>query len=64
MKTCLTFIFSHVGLLSMVVGYCIMGGFIFEHLERDHELMVKRDMARQRVELGERIWNITKFSEV
>ena len=35
-----TFLFSHVGLLSMVVGYCILGGFTFEHLEKDNELQV------------------------
>ena len=36
-----TFIFSHVGLLSMVMGYCILGGITFEHLEKDHELQVQ-----------------------
>ena len=36
-----TFIFSHVGLLSLVVGYCILGGITFEHLEKENELQVK-----------------------
>ena len=43
-----TFLFSHVGLLSMVVGYCILGGFTFEHLEKDNELQVT-------------FWNVEEF---
>ena len=29
-----SFLLSHIGLLSLVVGYCIMGAFIFEELEK------------------------------
>ena len=28
------FLLSHIGLLTLVVGYCIMGAFIFEELEK------------------------------
>merc|ERR1711892_17708 len=59
-----TFIFSHVGLLSLVVGYCILGGITFEHLEKENELQVKRDMAKNRKLLEDKIWNITRFSPV
>jgi len=59
-----TFLFSHVGLLSMVVGYCILGGFTFEHLEKDNELQVKKDMAKNRKLLEDKIWNLTRFSPV
>nr|KAG5690678.1 hypothetical protein BaRGS_013464 [Batillaria attramentaria] len=31
------FLFSHVGLCGMVVLYCVAGGFIFEHLEKNNE---------------------------
>jgi len=31
------FMFSHIGLCAMVVLYCVAGGFIFEHLERENE---------------------------
>ncbi len=34
------FLLSHVGLISLVVGYCIMGAFTFEALESSHELKV------------------------
>ena len=35
-----TFFLSHVGLISLVVGYCIIGAATFEALEKDHELKV------------------------
>ena len=74
-----TFIFSHVGLLSLVCGYCILGAIAFEHLEKENELQVeivetnikyfqtyqvKKDMAEHRKLLGDKIWNITKMSKV
>ena len=31
------FLFSHIGLSAMVVLYCVAGGFIFEHLEKNNE---------------------------
>ncbi|KAK7116496.1 potassium channel subfamily K member 18-like isoform X2 [Littorina saxatilis] len=31
------FAFSHIGLSAMVVLYCVAGGFIFEHLEKNNE---------------------------
>ncbi|ESP01297.1 hypothetical protein LOTGIDRAFT_73684, partial [Lottia gigantea] len=34
------FLFSHVGLCGMVVLYCVAGGFIFEHLEKNNEQMI------------------------
>ncbi|KAL8606445.1 hypothetical protein ACOMHN_015534 [Nucella lapillus] len=36
-KTVAKFLFSHVGLCAMVVLYCVAGGFIFEHLEKNNE---------------------------
>ena len=36
-----TFLFSHIGLLALVMGYCILGGLTFEHLERENEIQVK-----------------------
>lgn len=34
------FIFTHLGLLNIVVAYCILGGVLFEYLEHDHEIKV------------------------
>lgn len=39
-KKVTTFLLSHVGLISLVVGYCIMGAFTFEALESGHEIQV------------------------
>ena len=35
-----TFLFSHIGLLALVSGYCILGGLTFQHLEKENELQV------------------------
>lgn len=40
-KKVTTFLLSHVGLISLVVGYCIMGAFTFEALESSHEIQVR-----------------------
>jgi len=49
-----SFLLSHIGLLSLVVGYCIMGAFIFQELERGNEVETKREMRRQRLEMTAR----------
>ena len=66
-KTCLRylgavcgFLFSHIGLLSLVVGYCIMGAFIFEELEQYNEILVKRNMTKTREAVTEKLWDITR----
>lgn len=59
-KQVLSFLLSHIGLLSLVVGYCIMGAFIFEELERYNELEVKRNMTKNRLLVTEDLWEITK----
>ncbi len=49
-----TFLVSHIGLVSMVVGYCIMGAFTFEALERQYETERKIAMrlSREKVMSG------------
>lgn len=37
----LTFLLSHIGLISFVVGYCIMGALMFEALEAENEQVVR-----------------------
>ncbi|XP_050402823.1 TWiK family of potassium channels protein 7 [Patella vulgata] len=34
------FLFSHIGLCGMVILYCVAGGFIFEHLEKNNEQQI------------------------
>jgi hypothetical protein len=59
-----SFLFSHIGLLSLVVGYCIMGGFIFAELERENELMVKRNVTKTRQAVTETLWDITRWLDI
>ena len=39
----LAFIFSHVGLVSLVVGYCLLGAITFKQLEQEYEREVGID---------------------
>ena len=61
-KKFVAFLFSHIGLCSLVVGYTIMGGFVFRALESPHEKSVKTDIKKVRLELMGRIESLaTKF---
>lgn len=59
-----SFLLSHIGLLSLVVGYCIMGAFIFESLEKGNEIQTKRQMKEKRLAMTDQLWGITKGMEV
>ena len=59
-----TFLVSHIGLVSLVVGYCIMGAFTFEALEAKHELQVKREMVRVRESVTDDLWRFTYKMDV
>lgn len=47
-KKFVAFLFSHIGLCSLVVAYCILGGVIFKRLEGNQELQKKREMMELR----------------
>lgn len=36
----ITFLISHIALITVVVAYCLGGAKMFESLERDHEIEV------------------------
>lgn len=38
----LTFLLSHVGLVSLVISYCLLGAVTFENLEKHYEIAVRR----------------------
>ncbi|XP_052847730.1 uncharacterized protein LOC128259415 [Drosophila gunungcola] len=52
----LTCIVSHVLLVLLVVSYCVGGAYLFQHLERPHELEVKRGIQNLRFNLTDNIW--------
>ena len=41
LKDVLTFLLSHIGLMSIVVAYCLLGGLVFEKIEKENELKVR-----------------------
>lgn len=61
LKQVFGFLFSHIGLLSLVVGYCMLGAVIFEELEQPNEILVKRNMTATREAVTEQLWDITRF---
>lgn len=60
----LTCIFSHVILVGMVVSYCILGAFTFEHLESENEKQVRHGIKYIRGNITEHIWRLTINSSV
>jgi len=59
-----TFLVSHIGLVSLVVGYCIAGAFTFEALEADNEKKIKREMIVQREKVTDDLWRFTHGMDV
>ncbi|KAL8588121.1 hypothetical protein ACOMHN_059495 [Nucella lapillus] len=47
-KRTLTFLLSHVGLTSVVVGYVILGGVLFMEIEKSNEMNQRRMAQKQR----------------
>lgn len=43
-KQLLTFFLSHIGLLTLVVGYCLIGAVMFEALEAQNERDVRKPL--------------------
>ncbi|EFN76116.1 TWiK family of potassium channels protein 7 [Harpegnathos saltator] len=57
-------VFSHVTLISLVVAYCVIGGYAFELLEAKHEIQVKLSIKDIRGNVSEKLWEITKDFDV
>ncbi|KAH7960325.1 hypothetical protein HPB49_018722 [Dermacentor silvarum] len=54
-----TSLMSHFGLCSLVVGYCVMGAFLFEYLEATNERNKRLEMMRWRSNLADALWELT-----
>ncbi|XP_055341421.1 uncharacterized protein LOC129590292 [Paramacrobiotus metropolitanus] len=55
----IAFLFSHIGLTALVVGYSIMGAFLFRHLEYQHEMDKMGTIREWKNDTVEALWNIT-----
>lgn len=58
-KKLLMYMFSHIGLTGLVVGYSILGGVIFQELESPYEKREKAVVGHIRAEHIQRLWNET-----
>ncbi|XP_071521841.1 potassium channel subfamily K member 18 isoform X2 [Panulirus ornatus] len=59
LKNIIKFLISHIGLVSLVIGYTIVGAFTFKRLEAHHELEVKKNMSFVRLKVTDDLWGIT-----
>ena len=59
MKLFIANLFSHVGLCALVIGYAIMGAFVFKKLEKDNEMNTRLKVGHTRNIILEELYNIT-----
>ena len=59
MKLFIANLFSHVGLCALVIGYSIMGAFVFNKLEKANEMDTRREVGDTRKVILEQLYNIT-----
>ena len=59
MKMFFAQLFSHVGLCALVIGYAIMGAFIFVYLEKANELQTRVKVGDTRKVTLDELYNIT-----
>lgn len=50
--------FTHVGLVSVLLGYLVLGGYIFMTLEGEHERQVKREIETVRNQTISNLWKM------
>jgi len=63
-KRFLAFLFSTIGLCCLMVGYTIIGGFIFRSLEAPNEVAIKNDIRLSLSYHVEWLWNVTEEMNV
>ena len=57
-----TFLFSHIGLCTLLLGYALVGAFTFQAIESQHEHEQRLDMIRTRNDLIIELSNMTNHS--
>lgn len=54
-----TFLFSHVGLCTLVMGYALVGAALFQWLESENARKARDHIKPVRAKLVANLWNIT-----
>ncbi|KAK8728107.1 hypothetical protein OTU49_009396 [Cherax quadricarinatus] len=61
-RSTIAFIFSNVGVCGLMVGYTIMGAFLFSAIESQNDVVITADVIRNQT--IEQLWNITVMYNV
>ncbi len=59
-KVVITFLFSHIGLVTLLLAYSVMGAFVFQALESENEIKQRSRMNQAQEELVSKLWEITE----
>ena len=52
-------LFSHVGLWALVIGYSVMGAFVFSYLEKPYEKLTRLEVGNNRGKTLDELYGIT-----
>ena len=55
-KKFFTFLFTNLGNITLVTCYCLFGAVVFELLEWEHEISVKKNISKIRNDILEDMW--------
>ena len=59
-----TFLFSHIGLCTLLLGYALAGAFAFQAIESQHEHEQRLDMIRTRNDMIIELSKMTNHSSI
>ncbi|TNN17876.1 Potassium channel subfamily K member 18 [Schistosoma japonicum] len=58
LKSLIAFLFSHIGLCLVVVGYCSLGAFLFRSIEQNHQANVIRNCTTELAKRQINVYNL------
>ncbi|XP_015185395.1 PREDICTED: potassium channel subfamily K member 9-like isoform X2 [Polistes dominula] len=63
-RALIAFLFSNVGIVCLVVGYTIVGAFLFTYIEAKDSLDISGDVVKQRNITAAKLWDLTSKENI